>query len=167
MSLVIENGSLVAGANSFVSVAEARAYAEARASTLPAENAAVESALIVATDYLESYRNKFKGSKVDPETQALQWPRSGVVIEGWEVPEDYIPKELKAAQIQLAIEVANGVDLMPTGEGREVIRKKVDVLETAYAPGAGGSPQPVFEKARALLTPLLSTSLGAIQVRRI
>jgi hypothetical protein len=47
---------------------------------------------------------------------------------------------------------------MPTGTGREVIREKVDVLETEFAAGAGGSPQPYLAKVRALLAPLLSTS---------
>lgn len=170
MALVIENGSLVAGANSYVSVAEARAYAAARASTFPADdvdgNIAAEAALIVAMDYLESFRDQFKGRKVDPATQALQWPRTGVQIDGWDVPADHIPNELKAAQMQLAVEGAAGTDLMPTGDGREVIREKVDVLETEYAPGAGGAPQPVLAKVRALLAPLLSAGFGGIKVTR-
>lgn len=166
MPLVIENGSLVAGANSYVSVAEARAYAAARASTFPADDTEAEAALIVAMDYLEGFRDQFKGKKVDPATQALQWPRTGVQIDGWDVPADHIPKELKAAQMQLAVESAAGTDLMPTGDGREVIREKVDVLETEYAPGAGGAPQPVLAKVRALLAPLLSAGFGGIKVTR-
>ena len=166
MALVIENGSLVSGANSFVSVAEARAFAEARASTLPEDDGAVEVALIVAMDYLESLRAEYQGAKVAPATQALQWPREGVSLDGWEVPATVIPDVLKSAQCQLAIEAAGGLDLMPTGNGREVIRKKVDVLETEYAPGAGGSVQPVLAKVRAYLAPLLKGGgkrLGAIR----
>ena len=167
MPLVIENGSLVQDANSYVSVADARAYAEARASTFPADDTEAEAALIVAMDYLESLRAEYQGSKVSPGVQALQWPRTGVVIDGWEVPITHIPNELKFGQIQLAIESANGTDLTPTGDGREVIREKVDVLETEYAPGAGGSPQPVFVKVRAFLAPLFSTGgLGRIKVTR-
>lgn len=170
MALVIENGSLVAGATSYVSVAEARAYAAARASTFPADdtegNAAAEVALIVAMDYLESLRADFKGRKVNPATQALQWPRQGVEIDGWDVSISTIPNELKFAQIQLATEAANGTDLMPTGDGREVIREKVDVLETEYRPGAGGAPQPVLVKVQALLAPLLAASFGGIKVNR-
>ena len=167
MPLVIENGSLVAGANSYVSVADARAYAEARASTLPVDDAAIEAALFVAMDYLESLRAEYQGSKVSPGVQALQWPRTGVVIDGWDVPIDFIPSELKFAQIQLATESANGTDLMPTGDGREVIREKVDVLETEWAPGAGGAAQPIFAKVRAFLAPLLNTGgLGRIKVTR-
>ena len=170
MSLVIENGSLVAGANSFVSVAEARAYAEARASTFPANdtpgNAKVEAALIVATDYLETFGADYKGRKVSPGVQALQWPRIGAVVDGYEIPVDVIPQELKNAQCQLCVEIANGLDVMPTGNGREVIRKKVDVLETEYAPGAGGAPQPILARVRALLSPLLSGGFGRLKVTR-
>lgn len=143
------------GANSFVSVADAREFASSRALTLPDDDSAIEAALIVATDYLESLRDKYQGRKVAPATQSLQWPRVGVKVDGWDVPSDHIPKELKAAQCHLAIESAAGLDLMPTGDGREVIREKIDVLETEYAPGAGGSPQPVFAKVEALLSPLL------------
>lgn len=167
MALVIENGSLVAGANSYVEVEEARAYADARASTFTGDDAEVEAALIVAMDFLESLRAQYQGSKVDPAGQSLQWPRTGVVIDGWQVPITHIPKELKAAQCQLALESAAGTDLMPTGDGREVIREKVDVLETEYAPGAGGAPQPYLAKVMAFLEPLISTGgFGGIKVIR-
>jgi hypothetical protein len=167
MALVIENGSLVAGANSYVGVADARAFAEARASNLPVDDSEVEAALIVAMDYLESLRGEYQGKKVDPATQALQWPRTGVVLDGWQVPVDHIPQVLKFAQSQLAIEAAAGTDLMPTGDGREVIREKVDVLETEYAPGAGGAPQPYLAKVRAFLEPLISSGgFGGIKVIR-
>jgi hypothetical protein len=165
MALIIENGSLVENATSFVTVDAARAFAEARAATLPAADGDVETLLIQAMDLLEGLRDSFKGSKVDPATQALQWPRQDVVIDGWEVPTDHIPKELIAAQCQLAIE-ANLTDLAPTGDGRDVIREKVDVLETEYAPGSGGVAQPYFPKVQALLAPLLK-SAGGLRVGRI
>lgn len=168
MALVIENGSLVAGANSYVSVADCRAYAAARQSTLPVDNTAVEAALIVAMDYLESLRADYQGSKVEP-TQALQWPRTGVVIDGTAWPADAIPPELRNAQCQLAIEGAAGTDLMPTSDGRELIREKIDVLENEWAPGSGGiNPQPIFTKVRAFLAPLLSAGgSGGLRVTRI
>lgn len=166
MALVIENGSLVAGATSYASVAEARAYAAARASTLPDDDSAVEAALIVAMDFLESFRDEYQGLKVDPLEQPLQWPRAGVKIDGAALPSTSIPKELKAAQCQLALESAGGLDLMPTGDGREVIREKLDVLETEYGPGNGGAPQPVLTKVRALMAPLLRSGGGRLRVIR-
>jgi hypothetical protein len=170
MALVIEDGSLVSGATSYVSVAEVRAYAAARASNLPASgspgDAAIEAACIVAIDFLESFRGEFQGKKVEAATQALQWPRTGATLDGAEIPSTIIPKILKDAQCQLAIESVNGLDLMPTGDGREVIRKKIDVLETEYRPGSGGAAQPVLTRVRALLQPLLKIGFGQIKTVR-
>jgi hypothetical protein len=56
---------------------------------------------------------------------------------------------------------------MPTGDGREVIREKIDVLETEYAPGSGGAAQPVLSKVRAFLAPVLKTAgSGGLKVSR-
>lgn len=166
MALVIENGSLVSGATSYVSVAEVRAYATARASNLTASDPAIEAACIVAMDFLESLRAEYRGSKVEPATQSLQWPRTGATLDGAEIPPTVIHKILKDAQCQLAIESANGLDLMPTGDGREVIRKKIDVLETEWKPGSGGATQPVLTRVRALLNPLLKVGFGQIKTVR-
>lgn len=158
MALVIEDGSLVAGANSFVTVAEVRAFAEVRASTLPVADGDVEAACIRAMDYINAFRDKFKGIKV-AASQALQWPRVGASVDGFELAQTEIPGVLKDAQCQLAVDAA-ALDLQPSGDGREVIREKVDVLETEYRPGAGGNPQPALTKARAMLEPLLRSGGG-------
>lgn len=164
MPLVIEDGSLQAGANSFVTVAEVRAFATLRASTLTATDPEVEAAAIKAIDFIEALRGQFRGRKVSAD-QSLQYPRTGATLDGFAIAEDAIPKVLKDAQCQLAIDVLAGTDLQPSGDGREVIREKLDVLETEWKPGAGGNPQPALTKARALLAPLLSTG-GGLAVTR-
>lgn len=156
MPLVIEDGSGVAGANSYATVQEAKDYATARGLSLPAD-AAVEKALVLACDKLESYR--FKGDKTD-EANPLAWPRKNVYVGAATEPlaDDSIPDKLKQAQCQLAYESSKGTDLMPTGTGREVVRTKVDVIETEYATRNSGTITPEFNKAEALLKPLLATS---------
>lgn len=161
MPLIIEDGSLVENANSYVTLAEVRDYADSRASTFPADDDAAEAAIIRAADYLETFRGQYKGELVAPAFQSLQWPRTGVIYEGYELPDDVIPPPLKKAQCELAIETANGLDLMPTGDGREVIRKKVDVLETEWAPGSGSAPPLVLPKVTGLLAPLLDGGGGS------
>ena len=159
MPLTIETGSGVAGANSFATVAEARAFASARGLSLPAPDASVEAALVLACDKVETYR--FKGSKVDP-AQALQWPRADVYVEDGTEPlaSNAIPAKIKSAQIQFAIESAAGTDLQPTGTGQEVVREKVDVIETEFAPRGSGSVTPQFQKAEAYLAPFLYAGGG-------
>lgn len=155
MALIIEDGSKVDGAISYATVAEARAYASARGLSLPAADSDVERALVLACDKLESYR--YKGNKAGGFLQPLQWPRRNVELDGETFPADEIPAILKQAQCQLAAEAANGTDLQPTGSGREVVRTKVDVLETEYAPQGSGSVEPEFNKAEAMLAPLLAS----------
>lgn len=160
MALVIEDGSIVPGANSYVTVAEMRTYALQRGVTLPAADADLEVLSFQAVDYLESFRSSYKGSIVDT-AQALQWPRQNVVIDGQPWPIIAIPKELKSAQCQSVIEVFNGFDLMPSQDNFAEERIKVDVIEVQYATGGNRSGaqapyHPKFPKVDAVLDPLLN-----------
>lgn len=170
MPLIIEDGSGIAGANSFATVAEARAYGSARGLVFPALDATVEAALVNAADFLETFQARYKGSKTDA-ANALAWPRKGVFLysSATEFPNDEIPTLLKNAQCQLAFD-ATSTTLQPSYVGQEVKRKKVDVLEIEYAETGTGSATvtPQFKKAEAMLEPLLNTSAGfALRTRRI
>lgn len=165
MPLVVENGSGVAGANTYADDAAFQAYALARGLTLPATQTEREVLLTFAMDYLETLRDRFKGRKTNP-AQACQWPRECVVIDsglgtygGQPIPSDAIPAELIKAQCQLAYDQSQ-TDLLPTGDGRQVILEKVDVLETHYSDTKSTVIQPVFTKANAILKPLLINSSG-------
>lgn len=168
MALVVEDGSEVAGANSYVTLVEARAFLDARA-LLPSatvDDTALTLLLVKATDYLQSKQSKFKGTRVT-STQPLAWPREDAYI----YPEDEspfasdeIPQQLKDAQCLAAVEI-NTYDLMPSGRGREVTEETVGPLTTAYAPGSGTVGTPIPTKVLAALAPLLSTT-SALTVRR-
>ena len=172
MALVIEDGTGNADATSYVTVAEARQYAQARGVMLPAEEDAVEAMLIQAMDYLEAQRGRFQGSKTFPGVQALQWPRSGVILDcHYRLGDEEIPVELKKAQMQAALEVAAGLRLMPSSDGRLVKREKVDVIETEYMTGqdigAGGTMGPAFPALAALLEPLFEPCGGGFFLKTV
>ena len=165
MALVIEDGTGKTDANSYVTVEEARSYASARGTELPDDDAQVESLLVRAMDYLEAQRGKYQGTKTYPGLQALQWPRSGVVIDcDYNLPDNIIPTELKNAQKQLALEVFSGLVLLPSSDGRVVKREKVDVIETEYMTGqdlgSGATMGPSFPAVDALLEPLFNACGG-------
>ena len=82
MALVIEDGTIVAEANSYVTVEEARAFALLRGVILSAVDADVEILIIEAMDYVEAKGSKFKGMKYTRD-QDLQWPRSGATVDGY------------------------------------------------------------------------------------
>ena len=167
MSLIIENGTIVTNANSYVTVAECRSYASARALTVPALDVDLEALLISAIDYLESKRSQYQGTKTDPANQALQWPRTGVYIDCVEIGPNTIPKELKDAQCRLACEQASGVDIMPTKTGPFVTEETVGPLTTKYDPSQGTGTVPDMTAVDALLAPLLSQCGQSFTLRTV
>lgn len=158
MSLIIEDGTIVAGAVSYVTAAEARAWAAKRGVTLSADDAVLEPLLVKACDYLQSIEGNYRGSRVD-DAQPLAWPRQKVYLFGntTAIAVTYVPQQLKDAQCQLAID-AGSRDLQPTGDGREVLMKQVDVLVTQYARSGSGVNRPILDKAMGILSPLLRSS---------
>lgn len=165
MPLIVETGSGANPlANSYATVAELRDYAEARGIDLDAvTDAQAEAIMIKAMDYLESLATKFKGARAT-QAQPLQWPR----IDVWGVsffdalyPSDSIPRELKYAQLSLAVEAQNGADLLPSelpSAKGAIIKERIEgAVEIAYANNADRSRTPAFAKANALLSSLLKS----------
>lgn len=153
MALVVEDGSGVPDAESYASVALARSYATAHGYTLPTDDAEVEVLLRKAAQYLEGLREEYQGSRASAE-QGLEWPRTGVYLYGFEFPDSDIPGPLARAQCQLAVEALT-TDLQPNSVGPQVLRRKVDVIETQFADIGQAAPRPVFRKVDGLLKPLM------------
>lgn len=104
MPLVIENGTGVAGADSWVSVVEADAFFSNRNITEWTDKtvAAREAALRIAADYLMfAYRWPGQASTV---VQRLPWPRYGVRSGSGYFPPNMIPTQVVDAQILLSLE---------------------------------------------------------------
>jgi len=162
MALIIEDGSIVPGANSFVSVAECRTFCGLRGLTLPTTDPEVEILLIKAIDYLFSIEAKFQGYRSDT-AQELLFPRDGVVVFGSDVSGE-IPANLKKAQCRLAFDVSEN-DLQATGVDREVIKTKLGPLEKQYAPTGSTNYQFKPTAALSILEPLFSTAYqGGINI---
>jgi hypothetical protein len=132
LTIIIEDGSIVTGANSYVSEADLTAYATARGVTL---SGSTEQLLIQAMDYIES--QQFLGKKLT-QAQPLQWPRSGVYIDGYSVSSSTIPNELKTALMATAVSVDEGNSPLSISE-QAVKREKVDVIEVEYQDGSSAT----------------------------
>lgn len=157
MALIVESGSIVQDAVSFVTVAEARAFAGARALDLPADDVELEAVLVQAGDYINGLESRFRGSRVDPG-QTMAWPREGATSFGFPIQSDFIPKNVRMGQIYLASDLAAGVDLDPTESGREVAREKVGAIETEYTSGSSSAAIP--RRAFATLSVLFKSTAG-------
>lgn len=99
-TLVIEDGSIVTGANSYISVEEARTYASCRGVSLSEDDSVVEVQLIKANDYLQSLRCSYKGCKTNygvlNETEYLKVLGENMLVFGEPVvlfPEDIVNEE--------------------------------------------------------------------------
>ena len=133
MALIVETGSIVAGANTYVTDAEYVAYAKARGKTIGIGASAREVELIRAMDYIESFRRDLQGDKVQ-FNQPLQWPRSSVYIDDYFVEYSTIPQELKNAQMEAGI-LLSSTDILKSGSTQNIQKEKLDVLEVSYFDG--------------------------------
>lgn len=159
--IVVEDGTGLADANSYISIAEARQFALMRGVTLaPAGGAGddtVATMLIQSTDWVESFRLEFVGTPTFPTVQALSWPRT-VCKCGTNVDLG-VPAAIKNAQAHAIMAVKAGVDLLPVVDPSvaAVTKEKVGQLEVAYAAPnlAALAEGPQLTAAKGCLEPLL------------
>lgn len=133
MALIIEDGSEVLGANSYVTDTDYIAYAALQGLTIGADAPAREIELLKGVNFIESHRDQFKGRKITKE-QSLQWPRTGVWIDSFRVDSDEIPAELKNAQFEAGV-AENKLSLLKTEDKSNVSKVKVDVIEKEFFTG--------------------------------
>lgn len=155
MALVVEDGTLVSGADSYVTLAEFKAWADKRGVTYGTDEAVTQQ-IYRAMDYIESLN--FIGEKSD-ENQALQWPRDQVVIDGYYIDSDEMPSELKVAVYE-SIKAEIDGDSRMTASDRRTISEKVGELQVTYANNADVKRSiPAVTKAlRKLIRPMAMVS---------
>ena len=103
MNLILEDGTGLANANSYASVAEADAYHDRRLHSLTwtaATTPVKERALAMASRTLDAM-TVWQGSRATA-TQALAWPRTGVVYDGLLIDGETVPAPVKNATAELA-----------------------------------------------------------------
>lgn len=146
MSLVIENGSIVAGADSFATAAELVTYAANFGRTIPAGTPEQEALLRRA--YLQMDALPWKGYAVSPD-QTGSWPRYGVCRNGFDVDSTSIPAQIKAGQMALATEIhADDLNDPETKQGA-IIREKVGPIDTEFAAASKTASKPAAVKQSA------------------
>jgi hypothetical protein len=142
MSLIVEDGTGKADAESYISVADATTYHAARGNAdwaNAASDAVREQALRKATDFMtQRYQLRWAGYKLTI-TQALDWPRSYVKRPGiwpsYYERSDVVPVEVQRACAELALRVVQGTTLAPDLQP-QVESEQVGPIKTTYARGA-------------------------------
>ena len=135
MTLVVENGTGLDSAESYISVAELRAYATARGIDLtPKVDLDCEIALRNSTMWIDTWK-RYKATRL-LASQALEFPRAGLTDwSGFAV--DGVPKRVKDACAELAIRSVQGITLAPD-QSRDAFVKSESVgpISTTYADNA-------------------------------
>lgn len=116
-TFIVENGSVVLGANAYITVAEADQYHENHddpSSWSGAITSDKEEAIRQATQYLDAfYHVRWKGRRIDDD-QDLDWPRFNVHDrDNFIIDSDEIPQKLKDACAVMALRSLGSVDLLP------------------------------------------------------
>lgn len=168
MTLIIETGDVVPGANSYASVEDLEAYALLRGATLPEGVEEKERLLIKAMDYIQTFASRFSGSRYLHD-QPLDWPRLGAIVDGYYHSHLTVPDVLIEAQCELAI-AAQTTDLLPPrvpGTKGAITQVTAGPVSVSYAdPGADAATLPRFPKADALLRRLFRTG-AFVATRRV
>ncbi len=142
-TFVVEDGTIVAGANSYATVEFGDAYSSDYGAPAEWENATTarkQEALRVGTAWLDhAYGGRWKGYLVDDD-QSLDWPRSGVYDpRGRSYDSNEIPNRLKQALCEVAIRFLQGDELYPDvdpdsiGVTSESVQVDVITVSTSYA----------------------------------
>ena len=153
--LIIEDGTVVDNANSFATDEEFKTYANLRCMTVPATQPAREALLILAMDYIFSVESKLQGCRVSID-QELPYPRHGACANNFSIPSDSIPKSLKKAQVELALQASTS-DILISQSVQNVSKEKLGELEVEYFSGGSWS-QVRTDRADAYLNPLLENA---------
>lgn len=160
MALIVEDGTVVDNAESYLSVADADIIIDERGGNSKWDaltTAQKEVQLRLSTEYLDS-NFTFVGEMVEC-TQPLSWPRNGLD----RYASDEIPDDVKKALAVLSYQsIDNPLYTVETADNGAIKSEmsKLDVLETKveYFSGGSGVTKTVFNEVKNILRRVLKGS---------
>ena len=160
MALVIEDGSQVTSADSYVSRADYIAYA-LTLGTVITDDVTADNQLVKAAEYIGRHEDNLKGER-GTRDQALSFPRSGLYIDGWNWTSVEIPRQVILCQQAFALDINAGIDLYNRPQNPNMIAKSKRVegaVTIAYAVGdSTGQKLSQTSTGDALLASLLNNN---------
>lgn len=165
--LIVEDGTGVENADSYATAADTTTYWTARPTAslsnawVTADDANKDSALRMATDYLDFYYD-WMGYQVSG-TQSLKWPRNGVYDALRNPYTGVIPPALKRACMELAARALAGDLLADSSQEDSVVSEKIGPIETTFRQGS--TSVPVYKIVNDILKDLVN-SQGTVTLVR-
>jgi len=162
--LIVEDGSIVTDANSYVTYDYVDSYHTLRGNSAwsDATPLAQQQAIIRATQAIDArYKAYFPGEPTEYGAQELEWPRDEVYIYDEELDDDLIPNSLKKAVAEATLrEIESPNSLAPDlDRGGKIKKVKADVVEVEYADGA--SAETVFTLIEGILGDIVTGTPGS------
>lgn len=160
MAIVVEDGTIVDGANSYVSESDFGTYCDDRGLT-PADGDA-EAALIRASQWVDNtYRNRFPGYRVNGREQTMEWPRSVAYDAScFLIADDVVPDEVIKAVCEAALrELTEAGSLAPDLErGGSIQQLQAGSVSITY--GSNAAANTSFQAIDGILSGLIGSSNG-------
>ncbi len=155
---------VIVGKDSYVSLDMADTYFAAHGYTSwsALDDAAKETALVQASQFIDSVaRGKWKGVKTNP-AQELAWPRTGATDEdGLDIENSVIPVLLKNAVCEAALRVSQGEDLMKDTTPAVASESIAGAVSKSYFEGTDNVTN--YRKIYALISGFVTTDIGGSQ----
>lgn len=138
--LIVEDGSIVPFADSYVSLADARSLADKFGMALPADDTEAEAALRNGSLYVDLQEPSMCGRRVSA-AQTMAFPRTGIRLFGFDVSRTSIPTQVIRAQVIAAVEYGKGTDVRASSDGRATSLERVEGAVTVeyFNNGATGA----------------------------
>lgn len=126
--LIVESGTGASDSDSYISLIDARAWAEKYGYTLPIDDTEADVYLRKGAGYVGLFESSYSGSRLNDD-QSLSWPRSDAhKCSGYNeisIPSDSIPNEIKYAQVIAASAYAANVDVRANDDGKSIASEAV------------------------------------------
>ncbi len=158
MTLIVENGTGVTGANSYVSEANHVSFCALYGVTVTTQQATIN--LTKAFDYIET-RKGYRGQKVI-NTQPTIFPRKNLWLDGVLIAENAVPWQAPRAQNELALCIFQGIDPLGVHDS-SIASETFGPWSTTYKPGSDNRPKSV--RMLLYLLPLLKDGVSPIHFK--
>jgi hypothetical protein len=109
MALIVEDGTIVPNANSYVTRSDYIIYAAAVGVTV-ADDASADVQLVKSAEYIGRHEANMKGYRTLRD-QPIAFPRHNVLIDDWYWTGTEIPRHVILCQMAFALDINAGVDL--------------------------------------------------------
>ena len=159
--LIVEDGSIIIGADSFLSLVDARELALKYGIDLPLDD--IEAQVTLRNGYmllLQEEKN-LQGKRVS-EDQTGIFPRGDVLKNCFELAENIIPQEVKLAQLYATDAISKGASINNIDDGQRLKSYSIDgVISETYQDGSSASTNASIQGVENQLYPFTKAGLSS------